>query len=475
MIPLEGDGILNLLSDKHGSCTVWNTRLHRYLSPIVRYGSLLLLTSIIGCQLIFPGNATSRQNSLDGTYTLNRIAYVDSSGIVYTIDPDGTGRQQMTGSSYVQSGSIGTLMAQGISQGSFHSWPTWSPDGTKLAVSRISLPGNQEAVIDIQIIDVISGRSTTIENPDVTAMVADNSPHYLYWAPDSRHLSFLASTRLGLTLYVVDTDETHDRSIKVLEVGAPLFYSWGSVDLSLLVHLGKTVKLYDRVTSDSPPSDLGLSTNFRTPAFSKDGLRIAYIEEKVNDRVLRLSHSDRPMDDTDFGDIGASSAFSWSPKSDMIALADQDNDQTSVFNRLRIISPNGTVDQVVCEEPFMAYYWSPNARYISWVSLDSENREFEWKVKDITSPELSEPVVLFKFQPSADTLTALSFFDQYSYSHSMWSPDSTQLVVTGTENIPFERRNGHTPTGSRVYVLTVDGSDSPKEIGEGTVAFWSWN
>jgi hypothetical protein len=109
------------------------------------------------------------------------------------------------------------------------------------------------------------------------------------------------------------------------------------------------------------------------------------------------------------------------------------------------------------------------------VSLDVENREFELKVRDIGSSDLGETVSLFKFQPSADILTALTFFDQYSYSHSPWSPDSTQLVVTGTETIPYERRNGHTPTGSRVYVLSVDSPDTPQEIAEGTVAFWSWN
>ena len=69
----------------------------------------------------------------------------------------------------------------------------------------------------------------------------------------------------------------------------------------------------------------------------------------------------------------------------------------------------------------------------------------------------------------------LSFFDQYAYSHSPWSPDSSQLVVAGTQTMPFERRNGDTPTGARVFVLSIDPAVPPQEIAEGTLAFWSWN
>ena len=66
---------------------------------------------------------------------------------------------------------------------------------------------------------------------------------------------------------------------------------------------------------------------------------------------------------------------------------------------------------------------------------------------------------LFRFQPSGEVLMMLSFFDQYAYSHSPWSPDGTMLVVAGTREEPMERRNGHTPGGSHVYVVPADGSE----------------
>ena len=82
---------------------------------------------------------------------------------------------------------------------------------------------------------------------------------------------------------------------------------------------------------------------------------------------------------------------------------------------------------------------------------------------------------VFQFQPSADFFTMLSFFDQYGYSHSPWSPDGNNLVVSGTTEQASSRRNGQSPTGDRVFVLDVAGNQLALDIAGGTLAFWSWN
>ena len=178
------------------------------------------------------------------------------------------------------------------------------------------------------------------------------------------------------------------------------------------------------------------------------------------------------MKEVSVGDLGRFSAFMWSPSSNQIAIADQDDDRNSVFNRLRIFSADGNLENILVEEPFIAYFWSPDGRRLAWVGLDLENEGFQWKVKDVTG---SSSKIIFNFQPSRDQLTVLSFFDQYSYSNSPWSPDSTKLVVSGTKTIPFEQRNGHTPAGARIYVLDVEGVNDPLDIAEGSFASWSWN
>ena len=120
----------------------------------------------------------------------------------------------------------------------------------------------------------------------------------------------------------------------------------------------------------------------------------------------------------------------------------------------------------------MAFYWSPNGERIAWVALDREEQSFVWKV----APRSGAPVrPLFRFQPSDEMLDMLSFFDQYAYSHSPWSPDGAHLVVAGALVPTFSRRNGDTPTGDLIFVLDAIGASAPREIAAGTLAFWSWN
>ena len=90
----------------------------------------------------------------------------------------------------------------------------------------------------------------------------------------------------------------------------------------------------------------------------------------------------------------------------------------------------------------------------------------------------AEPVSgreLLRFQPSSAVLTSLTFFDQYAYSHTPWSPDGTQLVAVGQPGPASERRNGESSSGTRVYVLDAVGDTPPREIAAGGMAFWSWN
>ena len=118
----------------------------------------------------------------------------------------------------------------------------------------------------------------------------------------------------------------------------------------------------------------------------------------------------------------------------------------------------------------MAFYWSPNSELLAWVALDSDRQLFKWRVSESFQDNGRD---VFYFQPSGEFFTLLNFFDQYAYSHSPWSPDSSKLVIAGSPEQAFERRNGHTPTGSRVFLLDVTGDGAPLEMAAGNLAFWS--
>jgi TolB protein len=364
-------------------------------------------------------------------------------------------------------------MAQGLDFDNVHAWPTWSPDGTKLAASRIRVTGDQSAELTVQVLDANTGRSSMVFNNSFPGLVAEGSPHYLYWSPDSRSLSFLTSAPNGLDLLVVDTESSGDPI--AIERGAPLYYSWAGDGSSLLVHIGEEVKLFRELSDHAAGEPLATARGFRVPAFSSHGRRVAYAVHGDSGDFLSVAEAHDVNNARLVLDLGAFSAFMWSPDGSRLAVADQQGANSVVFERLRIVSADGESVRTVTEEPVLAFYWSPNGERIAWVALDQENRTFEWRVVPISPTDASQSRALFAFNPSRDVLTMLSFFDQYAYSHSPWSPDSTRLVVAGTQAMPFERRNGHTPTGARVFVIDAVGDSPPREIAEGILAFWSWN
>ena len=144
--------------------------------------------------------------------------------------------------------------AQALDRGDSYSWPTWSNDGTKLAVSRVSVRG-AGAGLSVQVYDLESGRMTAAYTNEIPAPVADGTPHYLYWSPDDRYLSLLAPTPEGLSLFVKDLRA--DEEAGSVSVGAPLYYHWAADSSRLAVHSG------DRVTLEEPTPQRPGDTNRR--------------------------------------------------------------------------------------------------------------------------------------------------------------------------------------------------------------------
>lgn len=409
--------------------------------------------------------------------SVDRITYVNSAGDIFTINADGSEQRRLTGGTQVRSGTTGPFVAQGVDFETAYTWPTWSPDGAKLAASRVQVSGNQDAEVTVQVLDPGSGRSQTVFSNDFPGLVADGSPHYLYWSPDGQHLSFLASTQEGLALYIVNTLSS-DEPI-VVERGGPLYYSWSGDGNSLLVHVGEEVKLYRELSDHAAGELLAEARGFRAPAFSPEGKRLAYTAQAESGQAVFVAELGDLENAKPVLEVGAFAAFIWSPDGSELAVVDQQGPGSAVFERLRAVSldenPAGPSVRTIAQEPLLAFYWSPNGQRIAWVAVNQEDRTFQLKVAPNSQSGAGEERSLFTFNPTRDLLTMLSFFDQYTYSHSLWSPDSTRLVVAGGQEVPFERRNGHTPTGARVFVIDAVGDTPPQEIAEGSLAFWSWN
>ena len=481
-----------------------------HLLLLVLPGLVLLVLLMVGCQgfrLGFGDTAKSELNRPDepindNAVSVDRIVYVGTGGDLFTIKADGTDPQQLTGNNQLRAGppkipepaelpepqepgarQISTaFLGQTLNFSQFYAWPTWAPDGARLAVSRVQMQSEREATVSIQVIDAITGRADTVYTNEVPALIADGVPHYLYWAPDGRSLGFIASTPRGLTLFVASVFS--NEAPLTVETGAPLYFSWANDSRGLLLHSGPDIKLVPNLVTGEPSLALGSNNGFRVPAYSPadslGGSHLAYATYNDDGGLIMIATGGDLDQDRPVLEVGPFSAFLWSPDGTRLAVADRVDPGGPAFQRLRVVTvkePGAETDaemqvESIAAEDLLAFYWSPDGQRLAWVALDPEQRLFQWRV---SGSDAADPRDLFRFQPSGEFFTLLSFFDQYAYSHSPWSPDSSQLVVAGSPEQAFERRNGHTPTGSRIFVLDVAGGDPPLEIAAGTLAFWSPN
>ena len=400
---------------------------------------------------------------------VDRIAFMTTDGELFLVNPDGSEQLKLAGDTQVQGGPLGAVMAQPRDVSFFYSWPTWSPDGKKLAASLVEVTGGQPE-ISVQVIDAATGAATTVFRNEVPGLVAENAPHYLYWSPDSRTLAVLASTPQGLTLFAADTESLSEPT--VIESGAPLYFHWGADGQSMLLHVGDELKFLTRPFGASSGQPIDADPGFRVPALSPDGRYMAYMGTGTPAGSLLIAETGATGTARNALDIGSRAAFAWSPQGGDLAVADQQNGNAPTFDRLRVVPGDGGSIKTVAEGRIIAFYWSPNGKMLAWAGLDGGNRDFVWWAAAVEGGEVRE---LLRAQPSNDMLVTLSFFDQYAYSHSPWSPDSSRLVLAVVPNRSREGRNGSTPPGPRIFVVEASGDSEPVEVGAGSLAFWSWN
>ena len=448
------------------------TRL-RFLGGLA---TVLLLACLAGCgqssQPVEDRDSAEGQAEADGNdiAMVNRIAYINNSGDLLLINPDGTGEERITGD--VRAG----LLSQVLQRGDSYSWPTWSPDGTRLAASRVSIAGN-DAGLSVQLFDVSTGRMTPAYENEVPAPVADGAPHYIYWSPDGRYLSLLAPTREGLALLVRDFEGNEEAA--TLGVGAPLYYHWGPASgpasSVLAVHSADRLFVTEPRADGARVNVDAVAIGFRAPALSPDGAQLAYAatQGEVHGVFVR-DVGPPPFEDMQpprlLAETTGLAAFAWEPNGSALAVSEQSSRGSPLFNRLSVYPLDGSEPVVLATESHLAFFWSPSGDRIAWVGVDAASREMDVSVSAVGGESRS----LFRFSPTGEFFTHLSFFDQYAYSHSLWSPDGSALVVVGNEEQEASRRNGSGPSGGQVYVVDAD-TGSSLRIASGKTAVWSWN
>ena len=370
----------------------------------------------------------------------NRIAYVNHDFQIFTIEPDGSDERQMT------------------SQDAMYSWPGWSPDGSGLVFSSFSEdlmgPGKALYTVDTGGADEVR----IFENPaGVPPAIGPRAPHYSLWSPNGEHIAFLSMHDGELALYLVEASGSGE-AVRIAG-GAPLYISWSPDSHSLLIHLQGELFRAD-IDAPERPLDLNASSGgYRAASWSPRSNIAAFLDSQFL-YVARADGSRRRELSSAIGDA----AFLWSPRGDQLALGQSSTPDDPFLEELRLIDAVSEEETVLVQRPIVAFFWSPDASKIAYVSLNDSEDNLQWRVIDVASGVDRE---LVDFIPSSDQLTWYAFFDQYAQSHRVWSPDSKSLLFAGV--LAGEDRG----TQSRIYVLNLEERQPVRAIASGSLATWS--
>ncbi len=449
-----------------------------YVHWCLTVAAVAVLLATVACASNPRGNANN-----EAPMHINRIAYIDNDGQLVTSDPDGSGRSLLTTGAVARAGGI---LAQPQRREAMYSWPVWSPDGSRIAVSLLRGESPSDAQISLHTLESSTGVGGAAFVNEAPLTIAEGTPHYVQWSPDGQKLGITAATPEGLTLFLVDATPALQsgppREPLAVQRGAPLYFNWAPDSASLAVHSNEDVLLvrpdYDAQRFSVQP--LAQSRSFRTPAWSPNGARLAWSAPGGDSEALWIGRPDQPDDAAlRLAEVEGACAFLWSANGEVIAVADRQIAGSPAYRRLRLLAVDGSAERTVKEDDWvLGFFWEPRGDRLAWVALNPEERTMEWRIaegltSDDAGNETDEALGGFRFSPSGETFLMLAFFDQYARSHSPWAPDGSALVVTGTQQYLSERRNGSSGGGSRVYVVETGDGGQLRDIANGSMAVWS--
>ena len=437
-----------------------NDRFRQYAWVFLLAGILVVLAAVGRV-----GGLRDTEQSWPPLYSINRIAVVGPDAQIRSYRPDGTDEQPVS-----------------TGDGLF-TWPTWSPDGRTVAYSGIVRNDDDEPVVTLFGYGWEDGETSPIHEgePGYAGLLADGVVHYPLWSPDSSKLAFVAVTeRHGLSLFI-DEVNSEDGPAFLLDSG-PLWMSWSTDSSKLAVHrsVDHFLVSFDDVMA---MQKVRLESNsYRVPAW-----RPGHSELALSSPIGRTGYGlySAPVTDTGLvlpqpvSDVGPASAFLWSPDGSHLAVVDEvtpvryGNTPVLVYRQFRLLDSATFSVKAAVKENVLSYFWSPDGTKIALVTLAGAGGDLRWTLLDV---ETGSSVRLADFTPSRDQLTMFQFFDQYAYSHMLWSPDSMYLIFSGRLSLSASSAGfmGQSDRrGSKVFIVDTGPVITVDEVADGVLAFWS--
>ena len=433
----------------------------RIYAGFVILSALLTLIAVLGGR----GGLGGSGEPLPPRSEVNRIVYVGLDLQIRAVLPDGSDPWQISPA------------------GGLFTWPTWSPDARKLVFSGV----NEVAPGDYRV-SLFSGspfegetREIFVNELGIEYQLAEDVFHYPLWSPDGRQVAFIAFSSNGLTLFVDDLGDSKDAT-QVMDQG-PMWISWSPDSRYLLVHRGGTHFLVNTLGGITV-SELGIpSMGYRVPAWMPRENTVAIVAEQEpgEHMLMRAEVKGNGLEvPQPIIDVPRDPAFLWSPTGEYLALAgsstllDYLGMPLLAYREVVLLSEDGTRQPVQTDgDIILAFFWSPDGSKLAYVSLADRRGVLRWNV---FSPGDGERAPLVDFIPSRHQLTMFQFFDQYYYSHPLWSPDSGSLVFSGRlVDGTTASLSSYSTAQQRTQIVVVEATSNAtaNEIADGILAFWS--
>ena len=416
---------------------------------------LLLVLVLVGC---VPARE-SRQAAERPAPPIGRLAYVADDNHVYTVAVEG-GDPRRVDSAPGEQAVAGEVRVS--------RWPTWTGDGSRLAFMRLrSGVGDAPAAAEVWTVEPDgSGLRRIWESGDL-------APIYMAWSPDASALALLAQRREGLELVLVDPAGGLPPR-KVAE-GNPLYSSWSPDAGELLIHAGGDHRsnpaaelVVVRTVGPEARRALGLQPgDFRAPAWSPDGSRVAVVAEAPGSTAVLAVANATGSDVVRIAPLSEEVAFTWAPGGEHLAFSTRAPGERLLYRGLEVVRTDGSGRAQITSEPVIAFFWSPDGSRLAFAAVDRQAQALAWFVTDATG---RSPKQVAQFLPSEEQVRHFAFFDQYAQSHGVWSPDSRYLTYAGTVGGGPNEPAG--PRRSRVFVVPADGSAEPRAVVDGNIGIW---
>lgn len=372
---------------------------------------------------------------------VNRLAFVDTSGHVCTVNPDGSDLRRLS------------------EDGLFFQNPVWSPDGRRLAAIGMESTG---AGVYCFTDEVRSFRG--VPRPRELYYGQVQAPVYINWSPDSEKVSFLVGYPQSFALYLADAESGESR---LLETGQPFFWDWLPDGAYLCIHTGGRgesgrVNFID-TDGDDWGENLSIPGSFQAPAISSDGRYWAFAAEGEDERSELVVEHHLTGERLSIPHHGAV-AMAWQPGGHWLAFTSPPGPAQHFFGPLMVLDMETEDVTTLADETVFAHFWAPDGHALAYLTLSDPPASgtrvaLRLWVMDLDS---REPCLLTSFYPPVVFLDQyLPFFDQYARSHRLWSPDSSSLAVPAIID-------------NRVQIVVAPLSgERPQPIAEGFMPSWS--